>query len=131
MNQEFFKVQWDRLVSRFGDRAMDQELMRLVAIEVGTMSQEAFRHSVDTWIGHRPHTKPPLLAEFREARLAEEKARLSRVARGAVDAMNHPAARDGLKKVLALKYPGCNSLMDAVKVQILRNQIERANRGEA
>ncbi len=126
MNEDFFRVQIGRLRTRFGDRAFDAEFVHLVAREVCTMSETGFARTCDVFIGSRPTNKPPLLSEFREARIREEKVRFDNEVRGAAQAMNWPA-KGGLQRFLAKEYPGAKTLNEAVEIKRLRNQIEKAD----
>lgn len=129
MNEQFFREQIGRLKTRFGDRAFDAEFVKLVALEVNTMSEQAFSRTVGTFIGSRKHTDPPRLSEFREARLREEKYAFDQEVRGAANVLDWPA-KGGLQRFLAREYPGAKTLNEAVEIQILRNQIARADKGE-
>lgn len=130
MDLETMAAQFDRLRARFGDKAFDKEFIALAMREVSTMHPHDFTRFVDVMIGSRPHSKPPLLSEFREARLQAEKMKHQQELRQAVETFNHPAKSDGLRRFLAMNYPGAKTLWEAVQIQVLRNQVERANRGE-
>lgn len=130
IDEKLFGEQVQRLRSRFGEKAFDNELCRLIALEVKEMHPHDFVRTVDVMIGSRPHSKPPLLSEFREARLQAEKMKHQQELRQAVETFNHPAKSDGLRRFLAMNYPGAKTLWEAVQIQVLRNQVERANRGE-
>lgn len=119
-----FVTHWQRLINRFGPKAMDPELERLTALEVCVMSALAWSNAVDAWIGSRKHTDPPRLAEFREAKLAEERARFQRDLKAAVDAYETRPLNEVLKR---LGYGGCKTLWDAVEIEKLRRQTRRAN----
>lgn len=126
MSPEFFKTQMDRLQKRFGAKAIDNEFTKLVWLDVDSMSESGFLRSVNIWIGNRSHLKPPLLSEFREARLNEEKYRLGNEAKGAADSMgNHPQM--GLRAYLAKEFPGCKSLNEAIEVRALQIKVQKAN----
>lgn len=123
MTKESFLTQWQRLVNRFGAKAMDSELMRLCAVEVDTMSEANFKRTVETWIGSRPHTKPPLLSEFREARIAEEKLAFQNDVRGASNFLNRRAPgemRSHLRAVLSKEFGGVENPVEAWEVARIR-----------
>lgn len=130
MTAAFYGSQVIRLQHRFGNRAFDQEFCDLVWRECHTMSDFGFQRLVDVFIGHRTANKSPLLADFREGRLNEEKAKFQNDLKKAVETFEHPAKHDGLKRYLAREYPGCKTLWEAVQVQVLRNKIDSADRGE-
>lgn len=119
--------QFARLRKRFGEKAFDDEFITLAMREVRGMPDAAFVSFVDVCIGSRPHHKPPLLTDFREAVLAAQRRKLEQDINGALRVFNHPAAEGGLKRFLALNYPGCKSLNEAVEVRRLQLRIERAN----
>ncbi|MGE0525862.1 MAG: hypothetical protein AB7G93_09670 [Bdellovibrionales bacterium] len=122
MTPEFFKQQWDRLKVRFGDRAMDDEFGRLALAEVRDMSEDAFKRAVDVWIGSRPHNKPPLLSEFREARLAREKRKLEHEASGAAQTLRKAPEemKQHMRKILSQEYGGVDSVTDAFEIARIR-----------
>ncbi len=126
MNEQFFLGQVGRLRTRFGDKSFDGEFVKLIAREVHDMSEHAFQRFVDVMIGSRTAHKPPLLSEFREARMTDDKRRFDNEVNGAASAMNWPAA-GGLQRFLAREYPGAKTLNDAVDIQRLRNRIAEAD----
>lgn len=99
MTEEFYLNQVDRLKIRFGAKAFDSEVVKVLAIEAASMSDEFFRRTVDTWIGTRKNTNPPLLTDFREAKCAYERGKLTREADGA-----HRTFSYGLKDALRHHY---------------------------
>lgn len=122
MTNEAFQHQINRLINRFGDKAFGEEFLALVYRECAVMTDYAFTRAVDVWIGHRPHTKPPLLAEFREARLAFEKEQLATTCARASLTMvkaNQPALKDVLKK----EFGAVDSVSDALKIAKLRRRV--------
>jgi hypothetical protein len=83
MTQTFFVEQMHRLKTRFGEKSFDIELIKLLGREIASVEEDFFRRTVDTWIGMRKNNNPPLLVDFREARLAFEKNNLARETIGA------------------------------------------------
>jgi hypothetical protein len=84
MTEFFFGQQMKRLKNRFGEKAFDAELTRLIAQETRQMSDKEFERLVEHFIGTRKHTDPPLIVHFREGRLhAERKAIEQQVGRAA------------------------------------------------
>ena len=135
MTEQFFANQWQRLVTRFGERSMDAEFMRLCANEVHDMSEAAFARFCDVLIGSRTANKPPLLSEFREARLAENKRRFDNEVRGAANAMFGPSGtpqerKAHVLKVLSKEFGSVSSIAEALEVARLRLRLEGANNGE-
>ncbi len=128
MTEIFFITQIDRLKRRFGEKHFDIEFTKLAAIEVRSMSEMGLQRAVDVWIGSRPNHKAPLLSEFREARLNEERFTLERNARGAIQAIDAPASR-GLKNILEEQYGNVTSVVEAIEYVKLKKQIEKANGG--
>lgn len=116
MTQEEFKEQIKRLQVRFGAHHFDIEFCKLAFAEVGEMPAKAFKWAVETWLGHRPAHQPPLLAEFREARLAEEKAQLKRETEGARKSWIGKQSYKGLQQVLVRDYPGAKTVCEAIEI---------------
>lgn len=73
MTQLFYVEQIDRLRRRFGAKAFDVEIVKILGREVSSLPEDFFKRSIDTWIASRKTSNPPMLAEFRECRLAFEK----------------------------------------------------------
>ncbi len=114
-----------RLKVRFGDRAFDAESVSLIRREVITMRDEDFVFMVDGLIASRPHTKAPLLTDFREGRLKVEKRIFDAQVSGAARAMGTQWS-GGLKAYLAREFPGCKTLNEAVEVRKLQIKIAKA-----
>jgi hypothetical protein len=127
VNANFFQDQVKRLHVRFGERNFDAEFVSLLWDEVCTMSDPGLKMTVDVMIGNRLTNKPPVLQDFRDARLKEEKLKFENEVRGASRAVFEPTKNGGLQKFLSLNYPGCRTLWSAVEAQIKRN---KAARGE-
>ncbi len=126
MTQIFFLSQIDRLKRRFGEKHFDIEFIKLVGQEVNSMSDMGLQRFVDVMIGSRTHNKPPLLSEFREARLNEEKQRLSRDGQKWVEEISRPARQKGLKKILKELY-GVSSVKEAIEYERLQKGLREAN----
>lgn len=120
MKQECFDTQIKRLKLRFGEKAFDPEFARLVGREVWTLNDNQFVYLVDVLIGSRPHSRPPTITDFREMRLQSEKGAMARNTTHAFEsaARERPDLREVLKKT---GFDGCESVMDAVKSQIVKN----------
>ena len=133
MNFAFFQAQVARLITRFGAKALDTEFIKLAWGEVKTMSEEPFRRFCDVLIGSRTHTRPPLLAEFREARIADEKAQFQREVQEASRFLHRKAPAEmkaHLRGVLSKDFGGCESLTDALEVAKLRNKLHQGGQHE-
>lgn len=76
MTEIFFVEQMNRLKNRFGAKAFDIEIMKVLAREIYSVGEDFFRRSVDNWIGMRKSSNPPLLVDFREMRLGYERSLL-------------------------------------------------------
>lgn len=122
MTPEQFAPQLNRLRIRFGDRALDKEFSQLVWREVHDMSEQAFTRFVDVMIGSRPHTKPPLLAEFREARLNERK----RAFDNEVQAVTRGTLKP-LADVLRPDFGGVSGVKEALEIARLRQRTKRGD----
>lgn len=125
MTQAFFITQMDRLKRRFGEKNFDAEFMRLASHEVSKMSEQAFQKAVDIWIGNRKTHDYPLIANFTEARLAEEKRELGLVAWQAAKAMTSGSVdKEGLKRILKEEFGGCLTVADAIEYTRMQNKIK-------
>lgn len=130
MNQPFFISQIERLKSRFGFKHFDPEFVRLVANEIHDMSEHGFKRTCDVFIGSRSVNKPPLLSEFREARLNEEKYK-HQPKTGAESAISWlesrtpPEQRERLKLIFAQEFDGAETAAEALAVA--RRRIREAN----
>jgi hypothetical protein len=120
-----FDTSWQRLRQRFGDKACDGEFKRLIALECGAMQAHAFSRICDFMIGTRKHTAPPLLQDFRDARVREEKQRFEADVRGASDAFERRPMSEILKR---LGYAEARTASEAVETEreILRMQAQIA-----
>jgi phosphoenolpyruvate carboxylase len=120
---EFFE-QWQRLKNKFG-KAMDDELKQLVSLEMKDMSYAGFKRAVDVFIGSRTPNKPPLLSEFREARLLEERQRLrNETAAAARSLYKHPG---NIREVLKPVFGGVSSVKEALEIAKHKRLIARQN----
>lgn len=105
--------------------AFDVEFTSLVALEVKSMANDDFLSVANFMIGSRPAGKPPLIQDFRDARINQEKLRLRRDVDGANRAMN-TQWHGGLQAYLSREFPGCKTLNEAVEVRKLQIQIAKA-----
>lgn len=126
MTEVFFVTQIDRLKRRFGEKHFDVEFMKLASFEVAKMSEMGFRRAVDVWIGSRSHNKPPLLSEFREAKLNEDKQKLSSDANYANEVFNS-GWHSGLNKILREQYGNVTSVNEAVELVRLKTILKENN----
>ncbi len=130
MTQDVFEYQLQLLKTRFGDRAFDEAFTAQVAAEVASMSNEAFVRLVNVLIGTRAHNRPPLIVDFREARIAEQNRSFQREVAGASNVLNHPANSEGLKRILNAR--GVESLAEAIENERLRmKRLEREGKNGA
>lgn len=121
MTPEQFKSQVIRLQSRFGEKAFDNEFVKLVWREVDGMNYYDFVKVVETFIGARSHHKAPLLSEFREQRLLMDKNRVERDAQGACRILRHPSMVKPISEILNKEYGGgVDSVAEAFTVAKLR-----------
>lgn len=126
MTDECWTYQKSRLIDRFGERNFSREFNLLVAIECKSIPNGDFVDLVNRMIGSRAANRPPLLVDFREARLGIEKRNFDRDVYGAAKVMREPAMFRGLKAYLAKEFPGCKSLNDAKAVRAHQIQIQKA-----
>ncbi len=127
MEMRILADQLERLKRRFGEKNFDAEFIKLVANEVRTMQPYDFIKQCDAWIGSRPPNKPPLLTDFREARLASEKTKFNFMVSDGAKVLEHPAKNDGLKKVLKEQFGNVLNVTDAIEWKRMQNQIAKAN----
>ena len=125
MTQEFFLKQISRLKARFGEKHFDHEFVQLVAREVVTMSEPAFLRFVDVTIGSRTVNKPPLLSEFREARMNEERVKFQNDVAGAAQALRRGSPeemRKNMRTVLSREFGAVDTLSDALEIARLKHR---------
>lgn len=133
MTQAFFLQQVKRMHVRFGEKALDAEFVQLIWRETHDMSESAFQRFVDVMIGSRTHNKPPLLSEFREARMREQKLKFDNDVRGAAQTLAKQAPeemRKHLRAILSKEFGSVSSIAEALEVARLRLRLEGANNGE-
>ena len=129
MTPDCFDVQIKRLKMRFGEKAFDPEFVKLVGAEVSSMSNRDFQDIVDIMISTRGHTRPPLITEFKEARLRKEKYKFNYEVQGAVNTLSKTTKK--LKDILEENgYNGCDSVLDAVNEEVFKNQIKKADQSD-
>lgn len=130
MTDAFFKHQVQRLRARFGEKNFDHEFIQLVWREVYDMDEQAFIKTVDVMIGTRTPNRPPLLTDFRDARLAWQKRKFDEDLRGATRFLQKRAPeemRNHLRLVLSKDFGGVESVTDALEIAKLKRQTARAN----
>lgn len=118
-----FDDQIKRLRVKFGDKAFDPETVALIATECITLKSEEFAKIASFFLGTRKHINPPMLPDFKEAKLRAEKLAFNREVDSAADTMSSPPWQGGLKAFLAKEYPGCKTLWEAVEVRKLHRAI--------
>lgn len=121
---------WDhqksRLIDRFGKNNFSSEFSLLVAIECRSIPDHVFVDMVGAMIGARKPSDPPLIRDFRDARLAYERREYERNLYGAARAMHSPVLSRGLQDYLGNHFPGCKTIMEAVEVRRHQIEIQRA-----
>ncbi len=127
MELKILADQIERLKRRFGEKNFDAEFIKLIANEVRYMADYDFIKFCDVLIGSRTPNKPPLLSDFREARLAYEKYHLDRITSDSAKILEHPAKGDGLKKILKEQYGNVSNITEAIEYKRLQDQIAKAN----
>jgi hypothetical protein len=126
-----FKHQTNRLRIRFGEKHFDEEFLKLVWREVSDMSAHGYQRFCDVLIGSRTANKPPLLSEFREARLSEQKIKFQNDLRGAQNFLEREAPleiRKHLKTILSKEFGGVESVSEALEVARTKLRIERVSK---
>lgn len=131
MNIDEFDFQWKRLKGRFGDKALDDEFKKLCSLEVADMEASDFRESVNVWIGERHHTKPPLLIDFRTARVIRAKKSFTNDVNAASTKWENlktgKEAAHHLANALEKEYgPGIRTVKEAFEFARLKEQIKNA-----
>lgn len=127
MEMRILADQLERLKRRFGEKNFDPEFIKLVANEVRAMTDYDFVRFCDVLIGTRSPNRPPLISDFREARIAADKASFARMVSDGAKILEHPAKGDGLKKVLKEQFGNVLSVTDAIEWKRMQNQIAKAN----
>jgi hypothetical protein len=131
MTDSYFRDQVKRLRMRFGDRAFDNEFVLLVWREVYSMSEVGFQRLVDVLIGSRSANKPPLLSDFREARIKEDKWRFDNEVKSAARVLQHPSVTAPIKEVLKRDFGGVESVKDALEIARLKLRTNKPDDGGA
>lgn len=133
MNPILFQAQMQRLITRFGVKAFDPEFSKLIWREVHDMSEPGFVRFCDVLIGSRTAHKPPLLSEFREARMNEEKLKFQNDLAGATQTLRKRAPaemRAHLRSVLTKEFgAGIETISDALELAQLRQRTEGPKEG--
>lgn len=124
MTRDFFILQIERLKTRFGAKAFDPEFIRILGLEVASVPDEFFRMTVSTWIGTRRHNNPPLLTDFREARLAFEKGTFNKMVTKAAEAFEYKPFKDIMRK-----HYNVDTREEAFELEVLKNRL-RGSDGE-
>lgn len=125
MTADCWTQQKARFIDRFGKNNFSPEFSLLVSIECRSMPDEPFVHMVNALIGNRKPSNPPLMQDFRDARLAFEKRKFESEVRGASGMWNGSARFVGLKVYLATNFPGCTSLSEATEIRKLQIMAEK------
>jgi len=128
MTHDTWTTQKARLIDRFGQNNFSKEFSLLCSIECQTMPDAPFVEMVNAMIGNRKPSNPPLLQDFRDARLAYEKRKFEADVTGAQRGMN-TAWAGGLQAYLRREFPGCKTLNEAVEVR--KHQIAIAKAEDA
>lgn len=115
--------QMERFRIRFGERAFDEEFVRLIKRELLNMANDDMIRMTDIMIGTRASTRPPTIVDFREARLNLERNKFNREVQGAVVGWDSTALPRSLEKM----WPGARTALEAMEMELLRRQIARAN----
>lgn len=115
-----FRDQIERFKKRFGEKAFDEEFIKLVWREVKDMPAHAFERTADVMIGARKHTDPPRVTDFREARLNAQKNAFDREVAGAANILRHPTLSKPLAEVLKRDFGAVDSVKDALEIARLR-----------
>lgn len=119
MDVKELAVQIDRLIVKW-PRAFDEETVKLIKREVLEMSDADFTYMVDHFLGTRPHTRPPLMPDFREARLAIEKTRFTKTVKQAARAVEQEGERRAVKDLMAEhKVSNLTELFELARLQKL------------
>jgi hypothetical protein len=125
VTQAFFKTQMVRLQTRFTAKAFDSEFVALIWREVHDMSESGFQRFCDVMIGSRTAHKPPLLSEFREARINERKLKFENDVRGAAQSLKRAPEemRRHMRAILSKEFGGVESVGDALEIAQLRRRL--------
>ena len=118
MTPSVFNAQIQRLRVRFGERAFDPELTRLIAAEVQNMTDQHFQRFVDVAIGTRHQSRPPLITDFREAAVVEQNNQFKRDLRGATQVLKRAPGemRAHLAQILSKEFGHVESVNDAREI---------------
>ncbi len=120
--------QINRLKSRFGDKAFDDEFVKLAKAEFVPMADGNVIRAVDVWIGSRPANRPPLIADFREARLAEAKVRIDYAASEAMRGFERGprGSIESFRRIMRPLVGHVESVAEAIEIRKIQIRAEKA-----
>lgn len=127
MTADDFNAEMQRLYSTFGEKAYTAERIKLIWGHWRDLPAQMFARVINKHIA--TSRQAPMPQDLIEAAHLERKRSFDRDVAGAADAMFSWAEQKGLKHYLAENYPGCNSLWEAVQIQIEVNKAQRERGG--
>lgn len=116
-----------RLKQHFGEKAFSDEFITLACKEISGMPENSVKRMVDVFIGARPYNKPPLIMDFRDAKLAEAKQKLQKDLAGATSFLikrSPQEMRMNLQKVLSKEFGGLKNVSEAIDIARMRIRTE-------
>jgi len=116
-----FDSEIKRLCIRFGAKAFDAEYLKMLWRAFNNVSHGTFQKLVDTLIESRPHSRPPVMADFREANRKQ-------TTPSPVDPLDMIQKENMNNELLLaqLKLLGVSSLAQAVREILLMDKESRA-----
>lgn len=119
----------NRLISDFGAQSFKKERMLMIWKMVCDLSSQDFNRICSQFLSTM--RQAPLPKDFQDAAYGVRKSTFNREVDGAVKTMDREW-QGGLKSYLAKAYGSeCKTLNGAVQIQIERDRIEKALRGES
>lgn len=127
-SQALIMNQINRLKSRFGDKAFDSEFVILAAREFAPMAEGNVIRAVDVWVGNRPANRPPLITDFRDARLAEAKVRVDYAATEAMRGFERgpKGSIESFRRIMRPLVGHVESVAEAIEIRKHQIRIEKA-----
>jgi hypothetical protein len=123
---EHFNLEMKRLYGVFGEKSYPHEKIKMIWGHWKDLPDHAFTKLVSNLISTQRTS--PLPKDFIEAAHQERKRVFTKDAEGAANTFDW-GAQKGPKEYLSENYPGCDSIAEAVKIQIELNQAKKEREG--
>lgn len=124
MTHATFNIDMQRIYSVFGEKAYGNERLNLIWKFCSDLEDNQFSKIVDHFLSSARYS--PLPKDFKDAATAEKSKSFTNLVNGAADTVYNKSP-EKLKNYLDKDYPGCSTVWDAVKVEMFKNRIKKAD----